>query len=143
MASAARLGAAGSRSEQPAALGQSLNFPVLADHDMLVTKLYGMVHPECDPEITVRTVFIIDPDKKVRLMMMYPPSAGRNFYEILRAVDSLQTSDKYNVATPVDWRPGEPAIIPQGITDEAAKKLFPQGWKELTPYLRIVELPRE
>lgn len=123
--------------------GQALNFPVLADFDKKVTKLYGMVHPECDPDITVRTVFIIDPKKKVRLMMMYPPSAGRNFDEILRAVDSLQTSDKFKVATPVDWRPGEPAIIPPSISNESAKSLFPQGWRELKPYLRIVELPRE
>jgi thioredoxin-dependent peroxiredoxin len=79
----------------------------------------------------------------VRLMMMYPPSAGRNFHEILRAVDSLQTSDKYKVATPVDWCPGEPAIIPPSISNEAAKRLFPQRWKELTPYLRIVELPTD
>ena len=121
--------------------GQVVNFPVLADPDNRVTKLYGMVHPECDPDITVRTVFVIDPEKKVRLMMMYPPSAGRNFPEILRVIDSLQISDKYNVATPVDWLPGEPAIIPQSITDEAAKKLFPQGWKEFKPYLRVVELP--
>ncbi|MBA2126959.1 peroxidase [Hyphomicrobium methylovorum] len=121
--------------------GQSLNFPVLADEDRTVTDLYGMMHPECDPNITVRTVFIIDPAKKVRLMMMYPPSAGRNFQEILRVVDSLQTSDKYTVATPVDWKPGEPAIIPPSISNEKAKTMFPQGWKELKPYLRIVELP--
>ncbi|MFA5899058.1 MAG: peroxiredoxin [Hyphomicrobium sp.] len=123
--------------------GQCLNFPVLADADHKVSNLYGMIHAECDPTITVRTVFIIDPDKKVRLTMTYPPSTGRNFEEILRVVDSLQTADKYHVATPVNWQKGESAIIPPSISNEAAKELFPQGWKELKPYLRIVELPQE
>ncbi len=123
--------------------GVSLSFPVLADENRAVSNLYGMIHPDCDPTITVRTVFIIDPDKKVRLSMTYPPSAGRNFDEILRVVDSLQTSDKHKVATPVNWRPGDAAIIPPSISNEKAKELFPQGWKELKPYLRIVDLPAE
>lgn len=121
--------------------GQCLNFPVLADEDKTVSNLYNMVHPECDPTITVRTVFVIDPNKKIRLTMTYPPSAGRNFQEILRVVDSLQTSDKFHVATPVNWEKGQPAIIPPSISNEKAKTMFPQGWKELKPYLRIVDLP--
>jgi alkyl hydroperoxide reductase subunit AhpC len=120
--------------------GQSLKFPVLADQDRKVSELYGMVHPDCDPTITVRTVFVIDPNKKVRLTMTYPPSAGRNFDEILRVIDSLQTSDRFNVATPVNWRAGEDAIIPPSISNDEAHKQFPQGWKELKPYLRIVKL---
>jgi alkyl hydroperoxide reductase subunit AhpC len=120
--------------------GQSLKFPVLADQDRKVSELYGMVHPDCDPTITVRTVFVIDPNKKARLTMTYPPSAGRNFDEILRVIDSLQTSDRFKVATPVNWRAGEDAIIPPSISNDEAHKQFPQGWKELKPYLRIVKL---
>jgi len=123
--------------------GQCLNFPVLADADHKVSKLYGMIHPDTDPSITVRTVYIVDPNKKVRLTMTYPPSTGRNFAEILRVVDSLQTADRHRVATPVNWQKGEAAIIPPSISNDDAKGLFPQGWKELKPYLRIVELPKE
>lgn len=121
--------------------GQTLNFPVLADQDRTVSELYGMVHPDCDPAITVRTVFVIDPNKKIRLMMTYPPSAGRNFDEILRVIDSLQTSDRFKVATPVNWRKGEDAIIPPSVSNDEAHVQFPQGWKELKSYLRIVKLP--
>jgi alkyl hydroperoxide reductase subunit AhpC len=120
--------------------GQALNFPVLADADRKVSDLYGMVHPLADPSITVRSVFVIDPAKKVRLIMTYPPSAGRNFQEILRAVDSLQLTDREKVATPVNWQPGEPVIIVPSLSDAEAKERFPQGWKTLKPYLRIVEL---
>ena len=123
--------------------GQSLNFPVIADHDRSVATLYGMIHPEADPAVTVRSVFVIDPAKKVRLMMTYPPSTGRNFQEILRVVDSLQLTDKYRVATPVNWRPGDSAIILPSISDEDAKARFPQGWTALKPYLRMVDLPVE
>jgi alkyl hydroperoxide reductase subunit AhpC len=121
--------------------GQALNFPVLADADRKVSNLYGMVHPEADPNVTVRSVFIIDPNKKVRLMITYPPSTGRNFDEILRVIDSLQLTDAYKVATPVNWTDGKPVIIAPSLSDEEAKKRFPKGWKTLRPYLRIVEQP--
>ncbi|MBU8541926.1 peroxiredoxin [Falsiroseomonas tokyonensis] len=120
--------------------GHAVNFPMIADPEQKISKLYGMVHPEADPTITVRTVFVIDPNKKVRLMMVYPPSTGRNFDEILRVIDSLQATDTKKVATPVNWRPGDRAIIPPSISDEQAKTLFPQGWKADRPYLRWVEV---
>ncbi len=122
--------------------GQRVNFPIIADADQTVSKLYDMVHPLADPTVTVRSVFVIDPAKKVRLIMTYPPSAGRNFQEILRAVDSLQLTDREKVSTPVNWTPGEPVIISPSLSDEDAKARFPQGWKTLRPYLRIVELPK-
>jgi thioredoxin-dependent peroxiredoxin len=121
--------------------GQKVNFPIIADADQTVSKLYDMVHPLADPTVTVRTVFVIDPAKKVRLTMTYPPSAGRNFLEILRAVDSLQLTDREKVSTPVNWNPGEPVIIAPSLSDADAKARFPQGWKTLKPYLRVVELP--
>jgi thioredoxin-dependent peroxiredoxin len=121
--------------------GQALNFPVLADADRRVSDLYGMVHPEADPSITVRSVFVIDPAKKVRLILTYPPSTGRNFDEILRAIDSLQLTDAHKVATPVNWTDGQPVIIAPSLSNEEAKQRFPQGWKELRPYLRVVEQP--
>jgi alkyl hydroperoxide reductase subunit AhpC len=120
--------------------GQVLNFPVLADADRRVSELYGMIHPSADPAVTVRTVFVIDPAKKVRLMLTYPPSTGRNFREILRAIDSLQLTDAQKVATPVNWEHGEPVIIVPSVSDEEAKQRFPQGWKTLKPYLRVVDL---
>jgi alkyl hydroperoxide reductase subunit AhpC len=120
---------------------QAVNFPVLADADRKVSKLYGMVHPDCDPAITVRAVYVIDPKKKIRLILTYPPSTGRNFQEILRAVDSLQLTDKEKVATPVNWTVGEPVIIVPSLSQEEAKARFPQGWQEQKPYLRIVTLP--
>jgi alkyl hydroperoxide reductase subunit AhpC len=120
--------------------GHAVNFPMIADPDQKVSNLYGMIHPEADPAITVRTVYVIDPAKKVRLMMTYPPSTGRNFDEILRVIDSLQLTDRAKVATPVNWQPGQRAIIPPSIPDEQAKTLFPQGWKADRPYLRWVEL---
>ncbi|APH54164.1 Peroxidase [Granulibacter bethesdensis] len=123
--------------------GQTVKFPILADADRKVSTLYGMIHPEADPNVTVRAVFIIDPNKKVRLTLTYPPSTGRNFKEILRVVDSLQTSDKFKVATPVNWEKGGEAIIPPSTSDDAAKEQFPQGWKTLKPYLRVVKLPEE
>lgn len=121
--------------------GQALNFPLLADDDKKVANLYGMIHPESDPSVTVRAVYVIDPNKKVRLTLTYPPSAGRNFDEILRVIDSLQLTDGEKVATPVNWEPGQPVIISPSLSNEQAKERFPQGWKELRPYLRIVELP--
>jgi alkyl hydroperoxide reductase subunit AhpC len=121
--------------------GQALNFPVLADADRKVSDLYGMVHPEADPTITVRSVFIVDPNKKVRLILTYPPSTGRNFDEILRVIDSLQLTDAHKVATPVNWTDGKPVIILPSLSDADAKQRFPNGWKTLKPYLRIVEQP--
>lgn len=121
--------------------GQAVNFPMLADADRLVSNLYGMVHPAADPSITVRSVFVIDPNKKVRLTITYPPSTGRNFAEILRVIDSLQLTDAYKVATPVNWKPGEDVIIVPSLSDADAKERFPEGWKTLKPYLRIVKQP--
>jgi alkyl hydroperoxide reductase subunit AhpC len=120
--------------------GQALNFPVIADKDRTVANLYGMVHPESDPSLTVRSVFIIDPDKKVRLILTYPPATGRNFNEILRVIDSLQLTDSTKVATPADWTPGETVIIVPSLSDEDAKARVPQGWTTLRPYLRVVDL---
>lgn len=120
--------------------GTAVNFPMIADPEKKVAALYGMVHPDADPSITVRTVFVIDPNKKVRLFMVYPPSTGRNFDEIIRVIDSLQLTDRAKVATPVNWRPGGKAIIPPAISDEQAKTLFPQGWKTDRPYLRWVDV---
>jgi alkyl hydroperoxide reductase subunit AhpC len=122
--------------------GQALNFPVLADADRKVSELYGMIHPAADPAVTVRTVFVIDPAKKIRLMLTYPPSTGRNFREILRAIDSLQLTDAHKVATPVNWEQGEPVIIVPSVSDAEAKERFPQGWKTLKPYLRVVDLAK-
>ncbi|MCW3476108.1 peroxiredoxin [Limobrevibacterium gyesilva] len=121
--------------------GQAVNFPVLADADRKVSDLYGMVHPEADPTITVRSVFVIDPNKKVRLIMTYPPSTGRNFAEIVRVVDSLQLTDAHKVATPVNWTDGQPVIIVPSLSDADAKARFPNGWKTLKPYLRVVDQP--
>ncbi len=122
--------------------GQTLNFPLLADPDRKVSNLYGMVHPEADPSITVRSVFIIDANKKVRLILTYPPSTGRNFQEILRVIDSLQLTDAHKVATPVNWNDGDPVIIVPSLSDADAKERFPGGWKTLKPYLRVVDQPK-
>lgn len=121
--------------------GHALNFPLIADHERIVSTAYGMVHPEADPKVTVRAVFVIDPQKRLRLSLTYPPSVGRNFDEILRVVDALQTSDRATVATPVNWRPGERVIIPPAVSDERARELFPQGWEAPRPYLRYTLLP--
>jgi thioredoxin-dependent peroxiredoxin len=120
--------------------GHALNFPLIADADRKVSTLYDMVHPEADPSVTVRSVFIIDPAKKIRLILTYPPSAGRNFDEVLRVIDSLQTTDTHKVATPANWKKGERVIIVPSVSDEKARELFPQGWETVRPYLRIVEL---
>ena len=103
--------------------------------------LYGMMHPAHDEVYTVRTVFVIDPKKKIRLMITYPQTTGRNFDEILRVIDSLQLTDGYRVATPVNWKPGEDVIIVPAVTDEEAKAKFPKGWKALKPYLRLTPQP--
>ena len=120
--------------------GHALNFPLLADPDRKVSNLYDMVHPEADPAVTVRSVFIIDPAKKIRLILTYPPSAGRNFDEVLRVIDSLQLTDTHKVATPANWQKGDRVIIVPSLSNEAAKELFPQGWETVRPYLRLVEL---
>ena len=117
------------------------NFPVIADPDQKVAKLYDMIHPEVSDVFTVRSVFLIGPDKKVKAMITYPASTGRNFEEILRLVDSVQLTAKYSVATPANWKQGENCIIAASLSDEEAKKKFPGGWKTLKPYLRIVPQP--
>lgn len=122
--------------------GAALNFPLIADPDFKVSNLYGMIHPNASDRFTVRSVFVIDPNKKVRLTITYPASTGRNFDEILRVIDSLQLTDGYKVATPVNWKAGEDVIIVPAVSNEDASKLFPQGWKELKPYLRIVSQPK-
>lgn len=120
--------------------GAKLDFPMIADPDAKVSTLYDMIHPESDPTVTVRSVFVIDPARKVRLILTYPPSTGRNFSEILRAIDSLQLTDARSVATPVNWAPGEPVVISPKMSDEEAARQFPQGYRTLKPYLRIVDL---
>ena len=121
--------------------GHALNFPLIIDGDRTVSTLYGMIHPEADPTVTVRTVFVIDPAKKVRLTLNYPPSAGRNFDEVLRVIDSLQLTDAHKVTTPANWHPGDKVIIAPSVSDEDAKARFPQGWETLRPYLRMVDQP--
>jgi len=123
--------------------GSALNFPVIADPDHKVAERYDMIHPEISDVFTVRSVFIIGPDKKVKLMITYPASTGRNFDEILRVIDSLQLTAKYSVATPVNWKDGDDVIIVPSLSDEAAKEKFPGGWKALKPYLRIVPQPNK
>ena len=116
---------------------------MIADVDRSVSTLYGMIHPKADPAITVRTVFIIAPDGKLRLSLTYPPSTGRNFDEILRVIDSLQLTDQHKVATPVNWKNGDDVIIVPSLSDDDARQRFPAGWKTLKPYLRIVPQPRQ
>jgi thioredoxin-dependent peroxiredoxin len=119
-----------------------MNFPILGDADKKVAKLYDMIHPEWNDTLTVRSVFVIDQNKKVRLIITYPASTGRNFDEILRAIDSLQLTDKYSVATGVDWKHGEDCIIVPSLTDpKVLKEKFPKGYKELRPYLRTTPDP--
>ena len=120
--------------------GQAVNFPMIADTDRKVSEAYGMIHPLADPTVTVRTVYVIDPNKKLRLSLTYPPSTGRNFFEILRVIDSLQLTDRQKVATPVNWQPGERAIILPSLSDADAKTRFPQGWETEKPYLRYVTI---
>lgn len=121
--------------------GHALNFPLLADADRKVSQLYDMIHPAMDDTFTVRSVFIIGPDKKIKLQITYPQSTGRNFDEILRVLDSLQLTANFKVATPVNWRDGEDCIIPPSISDADADKLFPKGYKKIKPYLRITPQP--
>jgi alkyl hydroperoxide reductase subunit AhpC len=122
--------------------GSALNFPLIADPDRKVSDLYEMIHPNASDTFTVRSVFVIGPDKKVKLTITYPASTGRNFDEILRVIDSLQLTAKHSVATPVNWKQGEDVIIVPAVSDEQAKEKFPGGWKTLKPYLRIVPQPK-
>ena len=121
--------------------GYALNFPLIADPERKVANLYGMIHPNASDTLTVRSVFIIGPDKKIKLTLTYPASTGRNFDEILRVIDSLQLTAKHQVATPVNWKAGEDVIIVPAVSDEEAKKKYPEGWKAPRPYLRIVPAP--
>ena len=121
--------------------GYKPNFPIIADENRKVSDLYGMIHPKANDTLTVRSVFVIGPDKKVKLILTYPASAGRNFDEILRVIDSLQLTANYKVATPANWKRGEDVIIAGTVSDEDAKKLFPNGWKTIKPYLRTIKQP--
>jgi alkyl hydroperoxide reductase subunit AhpC len=121
-----------------------LNFPILGDADKKVSTLYDMIHPDLSDTTTVRSVFVIDPKKKVRLMITYPQSAGRNFDEILRVIDSLQLTDNHSVATPGNWKDGDDVVIVPSLTDPAVmKQKFPKGWKEIKPYLRMTPQPNK
>ena len=120
----------------------TVNYPIIADVNRTVSDMYDMIHPNANPSVTVRTVFIIDPERKLRLTLTYPPSTGRNFNEILRVIDSLQLTDNYSVATPADWKDGEDCVIVPSLKDpEVLKEKFPKGYKEIKPYLRMTPQP--
>lgn len=120
-----------------------VNFPIIADEDRKVAELYDMIHPEADDKLTVRSVFIIGPDKKIKLTITYPASTGRNFDEILRVIDSLQLTAYHKVATPVNWKAGEDCVIVPSISNEEAQALFPKGFEEVKPYLRMTPQPNK
>jgi len=120
-----------------------MNFPIIGDSDSKVSNLYGMIHPEALATLTVRSVYIIDPNKKVRATIQYPPSTGRDFNEILRVIDSLQLTDNYKVATPANWKNGDDCVIVPAVSDEDAKTRFPKGWRALRPYLRLTPQPNK
>ena len=121
--------------------GTAVNFPMIGDADRKVSDLYDMIHPNANDTMTVRSVFVVGPDKKLKLSITYPASTGRNFDEILRVIDSLQLTSKYKVATPVDWKNGDDVIIGGAVTDDEAKTLFPNGWTTVKPYLRTLPQP--
>jgi alkyl hydroperoxide reductase subunit AhpC len=123
--------------------GTTVNFPLIADPDRKVADLYGMIHPNASDTVTVRSVFVIGPDKKVKLTITYPQSTGRNFQEILRVLDSLQLTANYSVSTPADWKDGDPVIIAPAISDDVAKDTFPKGWDAQRPYLRLTPQPNK
>jgi len=132
--------------------GFAPNYPVIGDTDLRISKLYGMLAASVSGDAsnrtpadnqTVRNVFVIGPDKKIKLLIVYPMTTGRNFDEVLRVIDSLQLTAKHKVATPVNWKPGEDVIIAGSVSDDEAKKIYPQGWKAPRPYLRIVPQPKE
>jgi alkyl hydroperoxide reductase subunit AhpC len=118
-----------------------VNYPIIADEDRKVSELYDMIHPESTANATVRSVFVIGPDKKIKLTLTYPASTGRNFEEILRVIDSLQLTSDYQVATPANWKFGEDTVILPTIPDEEAEKKFPKGFKKVKPYLRLTPQP--
>ena len=129
--------------------GHAVNYPLIGDADLTVAKLYDMIHPNAAggprtavDNATVRSVFLIGPDKKVKAMIVYPMSTGRNFDEVLRLLDSAQLTARHAVATPVNWKPGQDVIIPTSVSNEDAKKKYPQGFKTLKPYLRTVSQPK-
>jgi len=129
--------------------GHAVNYPVIGDADLTVAKLYDMIHPNATggrrtavDNATVRSVFVVGPDKKVKAMIIYPMSTGRNFDEVLRLLDSVQLTSRHTVATPVNWKPGQDVIIVPSVSDEDAKKKYPNGWKAPKPYLRIVAQPK-
>lgn len=121
----------------------TVNFPMIADDDKYVSSLYDMIHPNADDKLTVRSVFIVGPDKKVKLTLTYPASTGRNFFEILRVIDSLQLTSTHSVATPVNWTDGDDCIIVNSISDEDAVKKFPKGFVKIKPYLRVTPQPNK
>ena len=123
--------------------GNAVNFPIIGDADRKVAQLYDMIHPNEGDTSTVRSVFIIDPNKKIRMTLTYPKSAGRNFDEILRVIDSLQLTDNYKVTTPANWQDGDDVIVSPALSNEDAEKLFPAGWNELKPYLRMTKQPNK
>ncbi len=118
-----------------------VNFPIIADEDKKVSTLYDMIHPNADNNLTVRSVFIIDPDKKVKLIIVYPASTGRNFEELLRVIDSLQLTAYHKVATPANWKNGEDCVISPAVSNEQIPEMFPKGHKEIKPYLRVTPQP--
>jgi len=122
----------------------TVDFPLIGDPEKEVATLYNMIHPNADAKVTVRAVYVIDPNKKIRASVIYPPSAGRNFDEILRVIDSMQLTDNFKVATPVNWKDGEDVIIVPGVTDpDEIARLFPKGHKEIKPYLRTTPQPNK
>jgi alkyl hydroperoxide reductase subunit AhpC len=132
--------------------GNEVRYPIIADHDLNVAKLYNMLPADAGEtaegrtaanNATVRTVYLIGPDKKIRAMLIYPMSTGRNFGEVLRLLDSVQLTEKHGLATPVNWQPGDECIIPPSVSDEAARAKFPGGWKTVKPYLRTLPQPTE
>ena len=123
--------------------GSRVNFPMIADSDRKIADLYDMIHPNANDTFTVRSVFVIDPQKKVRLTMTYPASAGRNFDEILRVIDSLQLTSSYSVATPVNWKDGDDCIILPALSDDEAREKFPAGFEIVKPYLRLTPQPNK
>jgi alkyl hydroperoxide reductase subunit AhpC len=129
--------------------GHAVNYPMIGDDNLVVAKLYDMIHPNASggartavDNATVRSVFIVGPDKKIKAMLVYPMSAGRNFDEVLRLLDAIQLNAKHTVATPVNWRPGEDVIIPTSVSDDDARKKYPDGFKTVKPYLRTVAQPK-
>lgn len=119
----------------------NVNYPIIADEDRRVSELYDMIHPNDNANLTIRSVFIIGPDKKIKLIITYPASTGRNFEEILRVIDSLQLTAYHSVATPVNWKHGEEVVIVPAVTDEEAEKKFPKGFRKIKPYLRLTPQP--